>query len=100
MQDNTNLIAQLRELATVFVGAHRRPTGVILSFERYLQLLDQIDNLVIAATIRQRERADNGNRTSLDEIIEEFGFDRAQLEAEIELQERPACGGQQLEKEK
>ena len=67
----------------VFFGAHRKPAGVMLSYERYIRLLDQLDDLTIALKIERRDRADEGTRLSLDELIGNLGFDRAELEAQI-----------------
>ncbi len=67
----------------VFFGAHRRPAGVMLSYERYLELLDRLDDLAVAAQVRQRDRDDTGARETLDAVLGEHGFDRAILEAEI-----------------
>jgi antitoxin StbD len=71
----------------VFFGAHRKPAGVMLSYDRYLQLLDRVDDLAIALEIRERDRVDDGTRLSLDELFSEHGFDRAALEAEIEAED-------------
>jgi hypothetical protein len=67
----------------VFFGAHRRPAGVMLSYERYLDLLDRMDDLAIALEIRIRDRDDDGERVSVDHVLDELGLDRAKLEAEI-----------------
>ena len=49
------------EAEPVFFGAHRKPTGVMLSYERYLWLLDRVDDLAIALEIRQRDASDTGS---------------------------------------
>jgi antitoxin StbD len=67
----------------VFFGAHRRPAGVMLSYERYLDLLDRIDDLAIALEIRIRDRDDDGERLTVDEVLDELGLERDALEAEI-----------------
>lgn len=64
----------------VFFGAHRRPAGVMLSYERYINLLDMLDDLASLAEIRRRDRADDGQRMTLEELIAEQGFDPADLE--------------------
>lgn len=59
----------------VFFGAHRKPAGVMLSYERYLKMLDVLDDLVIAIEVRKRDRSDTGERLSLDDLIRGQGFD-------------------------
>lgn len=59
----------------VFFGAHRRPTGVLLSYERYIKLLDLVDDLAAALEIRKRDRSDTGERLTLEELIASQGMD-------------------------
>lgn len=61
----------------VFFGAHRKPQGVMLSYQRYLQLLDVLDDFAIALEVRRRDRSDQGTRLSLEELIREQGFEPA-----------------------
>lgn len=75
------------EAEPVFFGAHRKPTGVMLSFERYIQLLDRLDDLAIALEVRKRDRVDEGKRLSLDELFEEHSFDRSAIEAAIDRED-------------
>src|ERR1700675_2407034 len=72
----------------VFFGAHRKPAGVMLSYERYIRLLDQLDDLTIALEIRKRDRGDDGTRLSLDELLGNLGLERDQLEAEIPVEDQ------------
>jgi len=64
----------------VFFGAHREPAGVMLSYERYLKMLDLLDDLAIALRIRQRDHVDEGARLTLDELIREHGLERSDIE--------------------
>jgi antitoxin StbD len=59
----------------VYFGAHRRPTGVMLSYERYQGILDLVDDLVAALEIRRRDESDSGERMTLEELIRDQGFD-------------------------
>lgn len=59
----------------VFFGAHRKPTGVILSFESYMQLLDRIDDLAIVGEVRARDARDTGSRIALADLLVEEGID-------------------------
>ncbi len=67
------------EAEPVFFGAHRKPAGVMLSYERYVKMLDLLDDLAAALQIRQRDRADAGERLTLEELIREQGFDPAEF---------------------
>ena len=71
----------------VFFGAHRRPAGVMLSFARYIELLDRIDDLSSALQVRLRDRSDDGARYSVDDVLNEMGFERGELEAEIDKED-------------
>jgi antitoxin StbD len=64
----------------VFFGPHREPAGVMLSYERYLHLLDLLDDLTIALEVRKRDRADQGERLTLEELIREQGFEPADFD--------------------
>ena len=63
--------------APVYFGAHRRPTGVMLSYQRYLGLLELVDDLVAALDVRLRDASDAGERMTLEELIADQGFDPA-----------------------
>ena len=63
----------------VYFGAHRRPTGVMLSYQRYLGLLHLVDDLVAALDVRRRDATDTGERMTLEELISDQGFDPAEL---------------------
>jgi hypothetical protein len=75
------------EAEPVFFGAHRKPAGVMLSYERYLELLDRLDDLAIALIVRERDQSDGGKRLTVDEVLDDLGFDRAKLEAEIRAED-------------
>ena len=61
----------------VFFGPHRRPVGVIVSVDSYTEMLDQIDDLVIAREVQDRLANDDGTRLGFDELAEAVGFDPA-----------------------
>jgi antitoxin StbD len=61
----------------VFFGSHRKLVGVMLSYERYVQMLDLLDDFAAVLEIRRRDREDTGERMTLEELIEEQGFDPA-----------------------
>lgn len=41
----------------------------------------------IVGLVAERDRNDTGERISLDELIEDLGFDREELEAEIDTED-------------
>jgi hypothetical protein len=61
--------------APVFFGPHRKPVGVMLSYEFFVGMLDLIDDLAIAAEVRRRDQVDDGSRLSLEELAREHGFE-------------------------
>jgi PHD/YefM family antitoxin component YafN of YafNO toxin-antitoxin module len=71
------------EAEPVFFGSHRKPAGVILSFERYMKLLDQIDDLAIAQRIRERDANDTGERIPLDQFLANQGINRTDVERRV-----------------
>ncbi len=56
-------------------GAHRRPEGVILSYEGWLQLLDAAENQEIAVMLANRSAARGTKSVELDDAMEALGFD-------------------------
>jgi hypothetical protein len=64
----------------VFFGRQRQPAGVMLSYARYLRMLDELDDLAIAIEVLERDAAETGKRLSLDELLGEQGLSRSDLE--------------------
>lgn len=73
-------LEQGAEADPVFYGSHRRPSGVIMSYERYVQILDLLDDLAIALEVRKRDREDDGTRLSLDQLLRDQGFERSDFD--------------------
>jgi PHD/YefM family antitoxin component YafN of YafNO toxin-antitoxin module len=65
--------------APVVFGSHRKPEGVILSYERYEWLTEVLDELVASEEIREALEADTGKRIELADVAREAGFDPAEL---------------------
>jgi hypothetical protein len=78
-QTSRGFAEQGADAEPVFFGAHRQPAGVMLSYERYLRMLDDLDDLSIALEVRRRDIADTGDRVSLDELIAEQGLSRSDI---------------------
>jgi antitoxin StbD len=76
------------EAEPVFFGSHRRPTGVMLSYERYVELLDRLDDLAIALEVARRDEADDGTRFTTEEVFAEFGIDIEAIDAKLDAAEQ------------
>jgi hypothetical protein len=51
----------------------------MLSYERYLKILDRLDDLSIALEVRKRDRRDDGTRLSLAELAREHDVDPSDI---------------------
>lgn len=59
----------------VLFGSRRRPEAAIVPYE-LIELLDPvIEDLVIAARVRERLAEDDGTRYTLEEVAAEFGLE-------------------------
>lgn len=75
----TTITAQFRERGAasgpVLFGSRRRPEAAIVPYE-LIELLDPlIEDMVVAARVRERMAADTGARYSLEEVAAEFGLE-------------------------
>lgn len=77
------LVADAEAGAGVVVERRGVPAAVVVGVERMQAILRREDDLRSAALVLTRAATDNGNRSSLDDVISAFGFDRAELEAEL-----------------
>ena len=74
----TSITAQFREhgaaCGPVLFGSHRVPEAALVPYE-LIELLDPIiEDLVIAARVRERRAADDGVRYTIDEAAAELGI--------------------------
>ncbi len=67
----------------IIVERHGRAVAAVISIKHFDELNVLRDDLTAAALVLAREITDTGDRTDLDDAIAAFGFDRAQLEAEL-----------------
>jgi antitoxin StbD len=63
----------------VVFGSHRKPEGVILSYERYEWLTEVLDELVASDEVREALAQDTGKRIELADVAREAGFDPAEF---------------------
>lgn len=82
------LVADAEAGASVVVERRGVPAAVVVGIERMQAILRREDDLRSAALVLTRAATDSGNRSSLDEVISAFGFDRAELEAELDAELR------------
>jgi PHD/YefM family antitoxin component YafN of YafNO toxin-antitoxin module len=68
-----------RRADPVVFGSHRKPEGVILSYERYEWLTEVLDELVASEEVREALEADTGKRIELSDVAREAGFDPAEF---------------------
>lgn len=68
----------------VVVERHGRPVAVIVGMARLAELIELEADLRSAALVLARAATDTGARTDLDTVIAAFGFNRADLAAELE----------------
>ena len=68
----------------VVVERHGRPVAAIVGMARLAELIELEADLRSAALVLARAATDTGARTDLDTVIAAFGFDRAELETELE----------------
>lgn len=61
--------------APLIFGSHRKPEAAVIPFELYTELLPAIEELEIAAIVRERSAA--GPATPLADIAAELSFDPA-----------------------
>lgn len=58
----------------VIVSKNNRPIAALVGIERLQQLEDREENLALLALALTRMAADSGNRTDLDDFIDELGL--------------------------
>ncbi len=66
------------------VERHGRAVAAVISVDHLDELHRLRTDLTAAALVLARELTDTGNRTDLNDAITAFGFDRAELEAELD----------------
>jgi prevent-host-death family protein len=78
------LVKDVESGEDVVVERHGRAVAALVSM-RHLEELRRLEgDLRETALLLSRAATDTGHRTGLDEAIAAFGFDRAELEAELD----------------
>ncbi|HET6563731.1 MAG TPA: type II toxin-antitoxin system prevent-host-death family antitoxin [Marmoricola sp.] len=68
----------------VIVERHGRAVAAVISVKHFDELHRVRADLIAASLVLARELSDTGNRTDLDDAIAAFGFDRVELETELD----------------
>lgn len=68
----------------IVVERHGQAVAAVVSMRRLDELSELEADLRSAALVLARLATDDGRRSSLDEVIASLGFDRAELEAELD----------------
>ncbi|CAN5792779.1 hypothetical protein BH24ACT3_BH24ACT3_09790 [soil metagenome] len=68
----------------IVVERHGQAVAAVVSMRRLSELAELEADLRSAALVLTRLATDDGRRTGLDDVIAAFGFDRAELEAELD----------------
>lgn len=80
------LVSDAEAGAGVIVARRGKPAAVVVGVDRIRSMLEREDDLRSAALVLSRAAMDCGNRTSLDEVISALGFDRSELERELDAE--------------
>ena len=80
------LVADAEAGVSVVVERRGRPVAVVVGVPRMRTILEREDDLRSAALVLARMATDSGERTPLDDVIAAFGFDRSELEAELDAE--------------
>lgn len=64
------------------IERHGKPQAVIIGIDRITKLAELERDLQSATLVLSRVATDNGNRTDIDTVIKQFGFDPAELRRE------------------
>lgn len=67
----------------IIVERHGRAVAAVISVRHFEEFQRVRADLLAASLVLARELADTGNRTDLDHAIAAFGFNRAELQAEL-----------------
>lgn len=78
------ILRQARGGKGLIIEKHGVPVGAVVAISRFEELEELERDLRSAALVLARLANDDGKRSTLDEVITSFGFDRKVLEAELE----------------
>lgn len=82
----SGLVRDAESGANIVVERHGQAVAAIVSVRRLRELSALEADLRSAALVLARAATDTGQRTDLDDAIGALGFDRAELEAELDAE--------------
>ena len=68
----------------IVVERHGTPVAAVVGLARFAELEELEHDLRSTALVLSRLATDSGSRTDLDQVIASLGFERADLEAELD----------------
>lgn len=68
----------------IVVERHGQAIAAVVGMQRISEIAELEADLRSAALVLSRLATDDGRRTDLDDVIAAFGYDRAELEAELD----------------
>lgn len=77
------LVRQAEQGHDIVVARRGRPVAAVISIGRLERLRDLEADLRSAALVLSRALTDDGTRHGLNDVMDSFGWDRAELEAEL-----------------
>lgn len=78
-----SLVREAEQGHEIVVARRGRPVAAVISISRLEGLRDLEADLRSAALVLSRAMTDDGTRHELDDVMFNFGLDRAELEAEL-----------------
>jgi len=79
----SDLVRRASQGHDLVVEKHGTPIAAVVGLKRFEELEELENDLRSAALVLSRLVTDNGTRTDLDSVLASLGFDRSQLEAEL-----------------
>lgn len=80
----SDLVRRASQGHDIVVEKHGTPIAAVVGLARFEQLEELEADLRSTALVLSRLATDSGVRIGLDEVIESLGFNRAELEAELD----------------
>jgi prevent-host-death family protein len=78
------ILRQAHDGQPLIVEKHGIPVAAVVGISRFEELEELERDLRSASLVLARLASDNGQRSTLDEVLASLGFDREILEAELE----------------
>ncbi|MCV7100907.1 MULTISPECIES: type II toxin-antitoxin system Phd/YefM family antitoxin [Mycobacterium] len=71
---SSRLVAQAAQGRDVIIAKNNRPTAALVGIDRLQEIEDREENAALLILTLTRLATDNGNRTDLDDFIDELGL--------------------------